>query len=162
MQFPLRSDPAFSEETNRAVLRDAGAPARARVKAALNLAFIERVQAGRPLELSCLALGGIRILHLPGEPFVEYQLWAQRAFPQWFVAVADLCDSAPLYLCTDEAYRDNGGYEQTMSFVDPSELFCHGIDQGSTRRRVGKVGLHRHRPARRCTYAVRRDIRLFA
>ena len=53
---------------------------------------------------------------------MEYQLWAQRAFPQWFVVVADLCDSAPLYLCTDEAYRDNGGYEQTMSFVDPSEL----------------------------------------
>jgi len=122
VQFPLRSDPAFSEDTNRAVLRDAGASARARVKAALNLAFIERVQAGRPLELSCLALGGIRILHLPGEPFVEYQLWAQRAFPRWFVAVADLCDCAPLYLCTDEAYRDNGGYEQTMSFVDPSEL----------------------------------------
>jgi hypothetical protein len=133
VQFPLRSDPAFSEETNRAVLRDAGAGgtreaggpgpgAAARVKAALNLAFIERVQAGHPLELSCLALGGIRILHLPGEPFVEYQLWAQRAFPQWFVAVADLRDCATLYLCTDEAYRDNGGYEQTMSFVDPCEI----------------------------------------
>ena len=121
VQFPLRSDPAFSEETNRAVLRDAEASTTARVKAALNLAFIERVQAGRPLELGCLALGRIRILHLPGEPFVEYQLWAQRAFPQWFVAVADLCDCATLYICTDEAYRDNGGYEQTMSFVDPSE-----------------------------------------
>ena len=122
VQFPLRSDSPFSEEANRAVLRDAGASAAARVKAALNLAFIERVQAGRPFELSCLALGGIRILHLPGEPFVEYQLWAQRAFPRWFVAVADLCDCATLYICTDEAYRDNGGYEQTMSFVDPSEL----------------------------------------
>jgi hypothetical protein len=44
------------------------------------------------------------------------------AFPPWLVAVADLYDSAPLYLYTDEAYRDHGGYEQTMAFVDPSEL----------------------------------------
>jgi hypothetical protein len=38
------------------------------------------------------------------------------------LALSAACDSATLYLCTDEAYRDNGGYEQTMSFVDPSEL----------------------------------------
>ena len=77
VRFPLRSDPSFSEEANRKVLHDTTSTVDARVKAACNLSMIERVHAGRHFELSCLAMGSIRILHLPGEPFIEFQLWAE-------------------------------------------------------------------------------------
>ncbi len=121
VHFSPRSDPAFSEEANRKVLSDANAPANSRLNAAMNLACSERIKQGRPFQLSCLSIGHTRILHLPGEPFVEYQLWAQQLHPGLFVAVAGYGDCAMWYICTDKAYSDVGGYEQTWSFIDPSE-----------------------------------------
>ena len=88
------------------------------MKAALNLAFIERVQAGRPLELSCLAVGGIRILHLPGEPFIEYQLFAQAQRPDLAVFVAGYGDDGTGYIPTANGYLE-GGYEPTQSPLKP-------------------------------------------
>jgi hypothetical protein len=66
-------------------------------------------------------MGPVKIVHLPGEPFVEYQLWAQQHQSDDFVAVAGYGDCAMCYLCTDRAYEDRGGYEQTWSFVEPCE-----------------------------------------
>ena len=130
IRFPLRSDPAFSEESNRKILSDTKASAALRLKAAMNLACIERVKSDRPFQLSGLSFGSIRILHLPGEPFVEYQLWAQRLRPELFVAVAGYADCAMWYICTDKAYSEIGGYEQTWSFIDPSEnLLKSGMAQ---------------------------------
>jgi hypothetical protein len=43
---------------------------------ASRLAWLRRCQAGHRLEVSCLKLGRARILHMPGELFVEYQLAA--------------------------------------------------------------------------------------
>jgi hypothetical protein len=121
VHFPPRSDRAFSEEANRKILRDPKAPANSRLQAAMNLACIERIKARRPFELSALAIGSSRILHLPGEPFVEYQFWAQLGRPEVFAAVAGYGDCAMWYVGTDKAYSDRGGYEQTWSFIDPSE-----------------------------------------
>jgi hypothetical protein len=80
-----------------------------------------RATNNRPIQLSCLALGSIRVLHLPGEPFVEYQIWAQQRRPDLFVAVAAYGDCTTGYICTNQAYSDRGGYEQRESFVGPSE-----------------------------------------
>jgi hypothetical protein len=85
------------------------------------LAWTERVNAGRPVQVVGLQMGSLRILSLPGDTFVEYQLWAQQACPDKFVAVAGFGDFGMCYLCTDQAYTDRGGYEQTFSFVDPCE-----------------------------------------
>jgi len=71
-----------------------------------------------PIELSRLTLGPAEIVHLPGEPFVEYQLFAQERRPDRFVAVAGYGDGGPGYLCTDAAYGE-GGYEPTASRVVP-------------------------------------------
>ena len=49
-------------------------------------------------------------LHLPGEPFVEYQLAAKGERPDLFVAVAGYGDYAPWYIGTAIAY-EQGGYE---------------------------------------------------
>ncbi len=121
VRFPLRSDGTFSEEVSRKILANGKTPIESAFNAAWVLARVVRAQADRPFQLSCLAIGSSRILHLPGEPFVEYQLWAQRLRPKLFVAVAGYGDCATGYICTDRAYSDKGGYEQTESFVGPSE-----------------------------------------
>jgi hypothetical protein len=57
-----------------------------------------------------LGLGRARILHLPGELFVEYQLAAKAMRPDRFVALAAYGDYAPWYIGTEIAYGQ-GGYE---------------------------------------------------
>lgn len=78
------------------------------------LAWLRRCQAGHKIEITCLGLGPARILHLPGETFVEYQLAAKAAGTNTFVAVAGYGDYAPWYVGTAVAY-DQGGYETSPS-----------------------------------------------
>jgi hypothetical protein len=77
---------------------------------AAKLAWLRRSQAGHRVELACLTLGRARLLHLPGELFVEYQLAAKAARPDRFVAVAAYGDYGPGYIGTAAAY-EQGGYE---------------------------------------------------
>jgi hypothetical protein len=77
---------------------------------ASRLAWLRRCQAGHRIDVGCLSLGRARILHLPGEPFVEFQLASKAARPDLFVAVAGYGDYAPWYIGTALAY-EQGGYE---------------------------------------------------
>jgi hypothetical protein len=77
---------------------------------ASRLAWLRRCESGHRLDVSCLKLGRARILHLPGEAFVEYQLAAKSQRPDLFVAVAAYGDYAPWYIGTAIAY-EQGGYE---------------------------------------------------
>jgi hypothetical protein len=81
---------------------------------AMRLAFIERLD--RPIQVSSLQIGKVHILHLPGEPMLEFQFFAQQARPGDFVAVAGYGDCGCAYICTDQAIAD-GGYEPTASNV---------------------------------------------
>lgn len=74
------------------------------------LVLLRREEAGKKIDMTCLKLGNARILHLPGEPFVEYQLAAKAYRKDLFVAVAGYGDYAPGYICNEEGYRQ-GGYE---------------------------------------------------
>ena len=87
-----------------------GAGASAGASCASRLAWLRRCQAGHQLDVQCLRLGRSRILHLPGELFVEYQLAAKAMRPDLFVAVAAYGDYAPWYIGTEIAYSQ-GGYE---------------------------------------------------
>ena len=78
------------------------------------LAWLRRCQAGHKIDVACLTMGPARILHLPGELFVEYQLAAKAARPDLFVAVAAYGDYAPGYIGTAVAYPQ-GGYETSPS-----------------------------------------------
>jgi len=88
--------------------------------AASRLAWLRRCQAGHQIDVVCLGLGRARILHLPGELFVEYQLAAEAARPDLFVALAAYGDYAPWYIGTAIGY-EQGGYETspTSSNVAP-------------------------------------------
>ncbi|MDA0747004.1 MAG: hypothetical protein O2954_10825, partial [bacterium] len=121
LRFHPREEAAFAGAVQFEALYDAKASDTKRIMAAMILAFLERTKSGKPFELSCLSIGQVKLLHLPGEPFVEYQLWAQRVRDADFVAVAGYGDCAMWYICTDRAYRNTGGYEQSWSFVRPSE-----------------------------------------
>lgn len=114
--LPARTDGEYDPAKNRATLGDAKATPVAREDAASRLSFLER--AGQPIELSILAIGDLRVLHLPGEPMVEFQLFAQRSAPKQFVAVAGYGDGGPGYICTRESYGQ-GGYEPTATAISP-------------------------------------------
>ena len=58
------------------------------------------------------------MLHLPGEPFIEFQLAAQKMRPDETVLVAGYGDDGPGYLPTAKAYME-GGYEPTVALAGP-------------------------------------------
>jgi hypothetical protein len=80
------------------------------LRAARNLAWARRCAEGHKIDVSCLAIGPARMLHLPAELFVEYQLAAKSMRPDLHVAMAAYGDYAPGYICTTIAYGQ-GGYE---------------------------------------------------
>jgi hypothetical protein len=81
--------------------------------AAARLVWLRRCEAGHKIDLSCLRLGRARILHMPGELFVEYQLAAKKMRPDLFVAMAAYGDYGPGYIGTDIGY-EQGGYETSQ------------------------------------------------
>lgn len=98
----------------RATLEDATAPESDRLTAATKLSFVLRATAGPPIELSCLKLGRVYLVHMPGELFVEYQLAAQQMRPDDVVCMAAYGDAGPGYIGTEIAYAQ-GGYETQPS-----------------------------------------------
>jgi len=82
----------------------------ASLTAADKLAFVVRSKSGHKIDLALLSLGDIRVLHMPGELFVEYQLAAKRMRPDCHVAMAAYGDYGTAYIGTEKAYSE-GGYE---------------------------------------------------
>lgn len=74
------------------------------------LAYVQRVQSGKKIELGCLKVGNVRVLHMPGELFVEYQLAAKEMRSDLKVMMAAYGDTGPGYIGTTIAYTQ-GGYE---------------------------------------------------
>lgn len=103
---------------------------------ASRLAWVRRCRDGHKLNVTCLSLGPARILHLPGEAFVEYQLAAKAARPDLFVAVAAYGDYAPWYIGTARAYAQ-GGYETSpeASNVAPE---VEGVLMAAIQKLLGK------------------------
>ncbi len=85
------------------------------------LAWLMRCQSGHMIDLTCLRVGDVRIVHMPGELFVEYQLAAKAMRPDLKVAMAAYGDYGPGYIGTEIAY-EQGGYEtsERSSKVDKS------------------------------------------
>jgi hypothetical protein len=77
---------------------------------ASRVAWLRRCRAGHRIDVACLTLQRARILHMPGELFVEYQLAAKAHRPELFVTMAAYGDYAPWYVGTAVAYEE-GGYE---------------------------------------------------
>jgi hypothetical protein len=80
------------------------------------LVWFKRQQDGKKIDLTSLKIGNARILHMPGELCVEYQLAAKEMRPDLFVVMAAYGDYGPYYICSAESY-EQGGYEANVSGV---------------------------------------------
>jgi len=90
-----------------------------RLKAAMATAWFDRLRAGHQVGISRLRIGSVQMVHLPGEPFVEFQLFAQQQAKESFVCVAGYGECGIWYFGPDVIFSDRGGYEQTWSFAEP-------------------------------------------
>lgn len=121
--LPPNPAPGFSAEAAQKLLMDDKAGKAYRGRASMILSWLERQK--RPIDITCLDLGVAQIVHLPGEPFIEYQLFSQQAKPNGFVCVAGYGDGGTWYVPTAAAYPE-GGYEVSVAFVAPeSEAILH-------------------------------------
>jgi hypothetical protein len=77
---------------------------------ARKMAWLKRCEANKQIDVACLKVKNARILYMPGELFVEYQLSAKAERPDLFVAMAAYGDLGPGYIGTALAY-EKGGYE---------------------------------------------------
>jgi hypothetical protein len=78
--------------------------------------WLRRLERKQPILLGRLDLGGVSVLHLPAETFVEYQLDAQAIFPDRPLATAAYGDGGPWYIPLKRSYEE-GGYEPAVSWV---------------------------------------------
>ena len=111
---PPPTNPAFEAEKLRALLANAAIPPVKRILPAMTLAWMERATNRTPIVLSALHVGGVSMLHLPAECFVEYQLRAQNMTPNRFIATAAYGDGGPWYIPVKEEYP-KGGYEVSVA-----------------------------------------------
>lgn len=120
LRFEPRPEKSFSAEASQQVLQDPKQKPAARNNAAYQLAWLKRLD--RPIDLGCLDFGSVLVAHLPGEPFIEYQLAAQVFRPDAFVCVAGYGDDGCGYIPTAEAFFQ-GGYEPTVALASSSTDF---------------------------------------
>lgn len=106
----LPVSPHIHKEELLKELNDLQAGEEIHFRAARELSWLRRDTAGDTIAIKCLKLGSARVLYMPGELFVEYQLAAQRMRPDLFVAMAAYGDYAPGYIGTEVSYGQ-GGYE---------------------------------------------------
>lgn len=99
----------ISQKTNAVVNRN---------RPSYMLSWLHRVEKRIPIVLSSLHIGGVKLLHLPAESFIEYQLRAQDFAKNNFVCTAAYGDGGPWYIPVKEEYP-NGGYEVSVAFCEP-------------------------------------------
>ena len=129
-QVSPRSRPTPSIDTLGATVGGSDAPRVGQILQAYWSSWQRRTQRDAPLELNCLRLNGLSLLHLPGELFVEYQLRAQSMRPDHRVAVAAYGDGGPWYIPTVAEYPA-GGYETVVAFSEATidDQFTQAIEK---------------------------------
>ncbi|NUP99071.1 MAG: hypothetical protein HUU35_04350 [Armatimonadetes bacterium] len=106
--LPAKCDPGFRRADYEQALAEQSGKHVSRARAALGIAWLERAANG--IDLPCLDLGVARVVLLPGEPFIAYQLAAQQLAPDSMVLVLGYGDCGPGYIPLAENYPQ-GGYE---------------------------------------------------
>ncbi len=115
----LKPDLNFSEERMMKIVSNTATSNAVRIGAAMRVAYIRQCAVGVPIQFTSLHLNDdVRLLHLPGESFIEYQLFAQQEFPDAFVATASYGDGGPGYIPLERSFLE-GGYEPTWAFAAP-------------------------------------------
>ena len=108
------TNPVFVAEKLREMLANKQNVPANRIRPAMTLGWMQRVENRTPIVLSALHVDGVAMLHLPAECFVEYQLRAQQLAPGRFIATAAYGDGGPWYIPVKEEYP-KGGYEVSVA-----------------------------------------------
>lgn len=113
-----RSETEHSLDTLTERMKDTTQSPNYRIGCAMEIAWLKRANT-IPIDITALHIGDIAILNLPGEPMIDYQLFAQQCVPDKFVCVSGYGDCGPAYICTEESFSQ-GGYEPSAANVPPS------------------------------------------
>ena len=121
IRFTVRETGTFDPELlQRQLAHDQ--PFNTRLTAAMFIGFSQRLRGGYVPMATRWRIGPIDIVHLPGEPFVEFQLFAQEhAAKGTFPCVAGYGECGVWYYGPDQIFKDRGGYEQTWSLAGPCQ-----------------------------------------
>ncbi len=111
-----RNDARWSREDAEATMKNAKESGLKRLYATMFVTWHDR--AATPIELTKFRMGKASVIHLPGEPMIDFQLYAQNLRPDEFVAVAAYGDNGPAYICLEKAFAE-GGYEPGAAHVVP-------------------------------------------
>jgi len=126
--FPLADH--LQEAELRKTLADPGDEPN-KFSAATQLAWLKEIQGGRKVYVSALKIGNVSILSLPGEPFVEYQLAAQKMVPDQHLCTAAYEEYGAGYIGTAASY-EQGGYETskaaTRTTADAEKVLLAAIE----------------------------------
>lgn len=125
-----QANPVFTEDNQRAMLVDDKRVAADRIRPAMRLAWLRRLEQRIPITLSALQVNDVAMLHLPAESFVAYQLRAQQIGAGRFVATAAYGDGGPWYIPVKEEYP-KGGYEVSVAHCSDGmdDLLTGGMRQ---------------------------------
>jgi len=85
--------------------------------AAMGLSWRARLQRRPAVEVPCVDFGGVQLLLLPGESYVEFQLAAQQMLSDSHVLVAAYGDGAPGYIPTDRHIAEGDGNLHDWNWV---------------------------------------------
>ncbi len=121
-------NPTFDESELMAGISNRENKIVARNRPSYAVAFIRRINARLPITLSSLHVNDVSLMHLPAECFIEYQLRAQAAAPDRFIACAAYGDGGPWYIPTKESYPQ-GGYAVSVAMCGPEmdSILSNGI-----------------------------------
>ena len=109
----------YSSEELEARFNPSASDLKAKLRAALSLNTRRRIELGKRIFVSALHLDDLAIaVHLPGEAFIAYQLFAQRLKPDALVAAPAYGDCGPGYIPLAASFAE-GGYEPTDAFCSP-------------------------------------------
>lgn len=124
------ADKRFDEDAIMRQISDKNARVVSRNRPSYTVAWIRRARKQLPITLSSLHVNDVSLLHLPAECFIEYQLRAQAAAANRFVACAAYGDGGPWYIPTADAYPQ-GGYAVSVAWCDPAidRILSGGIQQ---------------------------------
>ena len=118
IEFTVREEGTFNPELLKTQL-DPDQPFTTRLTAAMFSGFGQRLRDGYIAQATRLRIGNIDVVNLPGEPFVEFQLFAQQvAVKDSFTCVAGYGECGVWYYGPDSIFTDRGGFGD----------FCHRPD----------------------------------
>jgi hypothetical protein len=83
----------------------------------MGLSWRAALAAGRGINLYLVDLGRAKFVLMPAESFVEYQLTAERLFPDSTVIVAGYGESAPGYIPSASAVTEHFIEQHTWCWV---------------------------------------------